>query len=386
MKKKLLFAATALVAVLAWSCSDDDKDPGGGGSQDVSTIAELQSALNSGKTTVNLKNNLTADANITIPKIYEENTMVKLTIPAAGKNVTVNQATSGGNSSFPVVDLHITTLNGLTVNTSNCNVHYTGDAQKITASTAEEFVINKGSYVKQLAVSKGNAKVFGVVDAATNSGSGKLFLGIGENSDRPAAADVIKNSMAVSWAQGLLLAEGSYNVRRNSTIPASVGVGSASDLWYLPITKDGFEIVGDGERDDIIIYSDDYSAVSGVNTQNFITVFASNVRIEGVTIQSKEAVNKAIEVRKDGFTLYNCAILPSDENITNHTNYAGSVMFSPGATSGRIEKSYFKIKKLPVVITAAFFVPCTISTKKTKPCKTRLRPDSTFKGKNKTRS
>lgn len=76
--------------------------------------------------------------------------------------------------------------------------------------------------------------------------------------------------------------------------------------WYFPITADNITINGNGAT----ITSSEYSENGNWNTQDFIVVAGDGVTIDNVKIESKEVVNKAIEVLGKDFKLSNSEILP----------------------------------------------------------------------------
>ncbi len=114
--------------------------------------------------------------------------------------------------------------------------------------------------------------------------------------------------------------------------------------WYLPITK-SISLVGiaDAAGNKPQLYSSTKSEGNEVywNYQNFITIVADSVTIEGFEIVSKRDTNKVIEILGKNFTLRNCDISPNpaDDAIGWPANaagrYAGTIYLTQGEGDNR---------------------------------------------------
>lgn len=113
---------------------------------------------------------------------------------------------------------------------------------------------------------------------------------------------------------------------------ASVSPNGTHTNWYFPIFS-SIEIIGEGNP---TITSSVQTLNGNFNTQDFITVWADGVSISGVQIQSKEDVNKAIEIMAKDFTLTNSTILPI--TYSDGTVNSGSILWNtPDAGNCLIE-------------------------------------------------
>lgn len=119
----------------------------------------------------------------------------------------------------------------------------------------------------------------------------------------------------------IILAEGEYPLDRTIT-------ATDNQRYYLPIETAGLTIKAQGSRDKTIVYGREYTENGAISTQNLITVMASNVTIEGITIMPKVEVNKTIEIRNTGFTLKGCRITPNTYVTENNNGKGGSVYFT----------------------------------------------------------
>ena len=127
------------------------------------------------------------------------------------------------------------------------------------------------------------------------------------------------------------LAAGTYDVGRRF---GDLKFGPEMD-WYLPIGKPGVTIQGAG-ADKTTLTSSVYSANGVWASQDFITVWANNVTIDGVNIVSKGETNKAIEVMGKNFTLKNSTLLTNPAGAeappVPFYKFAGSIYFHPDTT------------------------------------------------------
>lgn len=344
MKTKLLLIATAAM-FFGWSCSKDNGTQAPNTPIEVKTPEAAQNALNNGSNDITISTPLTSDVSLVIPNGFPEGSTVTLNIPANGNDITISENNSRSQS-FPKINLNATEVQSLTILTPNSSVIFSGSAETITASTAPTtLTITKGTSVESLVSLQGSVKIFGTVGHVTNTGSGKILLGIGSGSDRPVVQDIIKTTLTYDWINGIILTEGKYPLNPDIKATGSeFGQNNAAFSWYLPIEKDGFQIIGEGDVQNIILYGETQQANGIWSSQNLITVFASNVTISGITLKNKLDGNKMIEVTKPGFTVSNCRFVPNDE-VTPEEGYeafVGGVYFSQNADSGLVENNFFK--------------------------------------------
>ncbi len=341
--KILLTAAAAML--LGWSCNNDDTTPPiPQPSVEVATPAAAQEAIDGGSTTITITQPVTAGSTLSVPDGYPVGTKLTLIIPANGNDITI-QESSGHGLDYPLIVLDLTQGKTVTLNTPNCSVVFTGTAATVSSTTAADtFTLTKGSTVTNLSVLKGGAKIYGTATNVTNSGAGKILLALGSGSDRPVVPDIIKSMLALTWIDGMILTEDKYAL--NADIAATgdeFGQNDPSYLWYLPIEKNGFRIIGDGDVRKIILYGQQQEADELWSSQNLITVFASNVTISGITLKNKLSGNKMIEVTKPGFTVSECRFVSNDEVTPEEgmTDFVGGVYFSLDADRGLVQNNYF---------------------------------------------
>lgn len=153
--------------------------------------------------------------------------------------------------------------------------------------------------------------------------------------------------------QTWILAPGTYDLPRftDAQVP-KVETGN-QDLWYFPIILDGLTIRGDGTGE-VILTSTVQSTNGAWSSQDFISVWANGVTIDGVTIQCKQDANKAIEIMGKDFTLSNTALVTNPNGPWAGYDYypfSGSVYFNPQASitgtagdvgTSRIENVYIE--------------------------------------------
>lgn len=136
----------------------------------------------------------------------------------------------------------------------------------------------------------------------------------------------------------IYIKNGTYNLQPGSD---QITVGNNESGWYLPITKANLTIKGESQNG-VILTSTTKTDDSNYQTQNFITVFAKGVTLKNLTIKSKSAADKVIQVTSQNVTLENITFNPSTED---GENFAGSIYF--GALDGNnIEIGTVSLKNL----------------------------------------
>lgn len=126
--------------------------------------------------------------------------------------------------------------------------------------------------------------------------------------------------------QSWIIKAGTYDLPRDKVFKAQ----GVDENWYFPIHK-SILISGEGTP---LLTSSVFSANGAWSSQNFITVFANDVTIQGLNIRCKQECNKAIEVIGKNFTLKNSELLavtiPKDvSETTKGTLFSGSIYFNP---------------------------------------------------------
>lgn len=344
MKTKILLLATVTM-FLGWSCNKNDngKNPTPPAEVEVSTPDAAQDALNNGSTTITLTNPLSGDAGFVIPNSYPTGTEVNLVIPANGYDVEIKQDNTKAQA-FPVVHLKVESAENITLLTPNCSVVFDGTTNSLVASTADNtLTVTKGSVVSTLTIQKGSVKIYGLVSAINQTAnSGKIYLALGSGSDRPSTDNIIKQTLELPWVDGIILTEDKYPLSANITATGNeFDQDNAAYAWYLPIEKDGFEIIGDGNVEDIILYGKEEQANGVWSSQNLITVFASDVTIDGITMMNKVEGNKMIEVLNSGFTVRNSRFVLNTQVAGGTEDFVGGIYFSQKADKGLVENNYF---------------------------------------------
>ncbi len=88
--------------------------------------------------------------------------------------------------------------------------------------------------------------------------------------------------------------------------------------WFFPITASNLTIVGEGN---VTIKAGEDVINSNLATQNFVTIWGNNVKLDNLTLIAQNETNKAIEIMGDNTTLTNIEINPKDAN----DDYSGSI-------------------------------------------------------------
>lgn len=214
--------------------------------------------------------------------------------------VSVSNATSVTFSS----DAAPTTVkwNGTDVRSSMAGSNpYTITVPSIT-KTANTLVIGASGY---------HARTVAVT-ITTSIGNLKLITNVTELS-----AAIVSQDNGQSW----IIKSGIYDLPKNKIYD----VQGLDEEWYFPIHK---SIIISGEGNPTLT-STTYSANGVWASQNFITVFADDVTIDGLKIKTKEEANKAIEVLGKNFNLKNTDL------IVNAEGTSGLVYFNPANTLGQ---------------------------------------------------
>lgn len=240
---------------------------------------------------------------------------------AEGKKLIVGKEDGGqavdtnfdGTINIIVPETAGSNLGDLDIKAPNAHVTINGQYVNVSALTsAGTLVVEKGSAIENLTIVGGNAKIYGTAANVTNSGSGKIYLALGPGSDRddarvePANSTLVKDALATEWADGIIFTEGRYPLNCNMK-----NSGYPQETFYMAIGKPGFELIGEGDKDKIILYGCEYTPNGAWGGQQLITVLSAGVTIENLTLMPKQECNKTVEVLADNFAIRNCNIVPN---------------------------------------------------------------------------
>ena len=253
----------------------------------------------------------------TTPYVYDNNSYTMEDIVVENNLVDGTTLSDGTNScGFRMWGISSATFKNNTFKNFNHSAsqfdHVTGDLN-FDGNTFED--CNNYKFRVQVINIEGERNYGSNVDHVTEKGFMKIE-GTGTCYDTFAEVLAAANAKDV-----IILAEGEYPLDRTIT-------ATDNQLYYLPIETDGLTIKAQGSRDKTIVYGREYTENGAISTQNLITVMASDVTIEGITIMPKVEVNKTIEIRNTGFTLKGCRITPNTYVTENNNGKGGSVYFT----------------------------------------------------------
>ena len=253
----------------------------------------------------------------TTPYVYDNNSYTMEDIVVENNLVDGTTLSDGTNScGFRMWGISSATFKNNTFKNFNHSAsqfdHVTGDLN-FDGNTFED--CNNYKFRVQVINIEGERNYGSNVDDVTEKGFMKIE-GTGTCYDTFAEVLAAANANDV-----IILAEGEYPLDRTIT-------ATDNQQYYLPIETAGLTIKAQGSRDKTIVYGREYTDNGAISTQNLITVMASDVTIEGITIMPKVEVNKTIEIRNTGFTLKGCRITPNTYVTENNNGKGGSVYFT----------------------------------------------------------
>ena len=124
-----------------------------------------------------------------------------------------------------------------------------------------------------------------------------------------------------------LIKDGTYDLTQDLLDVYKDHTLSGRTGWYLPLTADNLQIVGQGN----VVITSSVSTENGIwQSQNFITVEGENVSIQGIQIASKQEINKAVEVLSKDFSMKDVVVVPQEYD--DQTVNSGSIYFNPQNT------------------------------------------------------
>lgn len=142
----------------------------------VTTVDQVDEAIQSGATEVIVTEAPKKDATITIPKVFEQDneTAVSISIPATTVAITIEEDTQEVQSAPKEVTITAPTTSNLTINLPNSTVTLNGESYTtVTATTADNtLIIPEGVKVENLTVNRGNVEIYGDLAVKVAKGSG----------------------------------------------------------------------------------------------------------------------------------------------------------------------------------------------------------------------
>lgn len=142
----------------------------------VTTVDQVDEAIQSGATEVIVTEAPKEDATITIPKVFEQDneTAVSISIPTTTVAITIEEGTQETQSAPKEVTITAPTTSNLTINLPNSTVTLNGESYTtVTATTADNtLIIPEGVKVENLTVNKGNVEIYGDLAVKVAKGSG----------------------------------------------------------------------------------------------------------------------------------------------------------------------------------------------------------------------
>ena len=142
----------------------------------VTTVDQVDEAIQSGATEVIVTEAPKKDATITIPKVFEQDneTAVSISIQATTASITIEEDTQEVQSAPKEVTITAPTTSNLTINLPNSTVTLNGESYTtVTATTADNtLIIPEGVKVENLTVNRGNVEIYGDLAVKVAKGSG----------------------------------------------------------------------------------------------------------------------------------------------------------------------------------------------------------------------
>lgn len=142
----------------------------------VTTVDQVDEAIQSGATEVIVTEAPKKDATVTIPKVFEQDneTAVSISIPATTAAITIEEDTQEVQSAPKEVTITAPTTSNLTINLPNSTVTLNGESYTtVTATTADNtLIIPEGVKVENLTVNRGNVEIYGDLAVKVAKGSG----------------------------------------------------------------------------------------------------------------------------------------------------------------------------------------------------------------------
>lgn len=292
--RKLLLLFVVPAIFMAGCKDDDDKTVNPPSKAEVETVSDMQAALSQGVPEVTLTKALTQNTTLTLPKAYAGDATVKITVPAGGKNLTINQENAGLNNLPSALELNINSAGDLTIGTPDMSVSFNGTVTNLlTASTADEtLTIEKDAVVNKLTVLKGGVKILGTVNEIVDVEAGARVYFTASNAAELTAQlsrTPVNNSGVILTAD--ISFETDYTSGdENQQDVFHIGAYRATEDYYKPSPFDGYVLDGNG------------FTISGVAYNNVLNVLANDVVIKNLTVTQTDA--QRAKRANNGITVY----------------------------------------------------------------------------------
>lgn len=299
----------------------------------VATVDEVDEAIVNGATEVIVTEAPTQDAEITIPKIFDQNneTTISISIPETTAKVTISEATESTENKVAPKEVAITapTTNELVIDLPNSTVTLNGTKYtSVTAKTAANtLIIPEGVEVGTLDIQKGNVEIYGKV-------TGEITL----------ADKCYINAYAVSTTEELKKAGEMVTAKKCIKIILKDNIdlkGTENDKW-TPVNTEGLtNFVFDGGGHTISnLYVDNYTNQSYAAPNyygGFFYVLQGTVKdltLENPTVTGHRG--GALVGRMDYGTVENCHV--KNATVNSIQKVAGLVGFVSGSSNNVLIK------------------------------------------------
>lgn len=299
----------------------------------VATVDEVDEAIVNGATEVIVTEAPTQDAEIAIPKIFDQNneTTISISIPETTAKVTISEATESTDNKVAPKEVAVTapTKDELVINLPNSTVTLNGETYtKVTASTAANtLIIPEGVEVGTLDIQKGNVEIYGKV-------TGNITL----------AEGCYITAYAVSTAEELKKAGEMVTAKKCIKIILKDNIdlkGTENDKW-TPVNTEGLtNFVFDGGGHTISnLYVDNYTNQSYAAPNyygGFFYVLQGTVKdltLENPTVTGHRG--GALVGRMDYGTVENCHV--KNATVNSIQKVAGLVGFVSGSSNNVLIK------------------------------------------------
>ena len=288
----------------------------------VTTVDQVDEAIQSGATEVIVIEAPKEDATITIPKVFDQNneTTISISIPETTAKVTISEATESTDNKVAPKEVAVTapTTDELVINLPNSTVTLNGETYtKVTASTAANtLIIPEGVEVGTLDIQKGNVEIYGKV-------TGEITL----------ADKCYINAYAVSTTEELKKAGEMVTAKKCIKIILKDNIdlkGTENDKW-TPVNTEGLtNFVFDGGGHTISnLYVDNYTNQSNAAPNyygGFFYVLQGTVKdltLENPTVTGHRG--GALVGRMDYGTVENCHI--KNAKVNSYQKVGGLIGF-----------------------------------------------------------
>lgn len=299
----------------------------------VTTVDQVDEAIQSGATEVIVTEAPKEDATITIPKVFEQDneTAVSISIPATTSKVTISEATESTDSKVAPKAVTVTapTTENLEINLPNSTVTLNGTKYtSVTAKTAANtLIIPEGVEVGALSIQQGNVEIYGTV-------TGEIIL----------ADKCYINAYAVSTAEELKKAGKLVTEKKCKKIILKKDIdlqGSESNKWEPMDTEWATDFIFDGASHTISnLYVDNYTGKQdGKGTYYGGFFYVLHGTVKDLTIDKVDVKcfrGGALVGRMDYGTVENCHV--KNATVNSIQKVAGLVGFVSGSSNNVLIK------------------------------------------------